>query len=479
MRVGLVVLLTLAPAAAAVTSRYQRKAALGTPCDDLDGAACGPGAGAAAADGVEQVHVTGGSPFSAVVTFVSDALGDAPPTVVYGPDRAVATGASATTSSLNWINAPVGADGVALNFSRCGEPLAADQAYCALGAYTNDSYYYASAPIHRVQLDGLAPSTTYAFEIPPSNATFAFATPPAPAAGARLRVALTADLGQTDDSLATMTHIKAAVDGGEADLVLFPGDLSYADGYGPRWDSYGRLSEFLFASVPAAYAPGNHEFGNGEGFAHYLARYAPPAGPPAARAGGGLWHAFDAGPAHFVLLCAYCDTSPGSLQYRWLSADLAAAAANRATSPWIVAAWHAPMYNSNTAHQREPSALRFQANFEPLFLEYGVDLCFAGHVHSYERTTPVAAGAPAKCAPVHVGIGDGGNREGPAAAWLNESETPAWSAFREASFGHGLLDIRNATSARWTWYRNDDGDKQAGDDVWIERCAGGGVNYAP
>ena len=56
MRVGLVVLLTLAPAAAAVTSRYQRKAALGTPCDDLDGAACGPGAGAAAADGVEQVH---------------------------------------------------------------------------------------------------------------------------------------------------------------------------------------------------------------------------------------------------------------------------------------------------------------------------------------------------------------------------------------------------------------------------------------
>ena len=309
--------------------------------------------------------------------------------------------------------------------------------------------------------------------------SFVATTPPAPAAGARLRVALTADLGQTDDSLATMTHIKAAVDGGEADLVLFPGDLSYADGYGPRWDSYGRLSEFLFASVPAAYAPGNHEFGNGEGFAHYLARYAPPDGPPAARAAGGLWHAFDAGPAHFVLLCAYCDTSPGSLQYRWLSADLAAAAANRATSPWIVAAWHAPMYNSNTAHQREPSALRFQANFEPLFLEYGVDLCFAGHVHSYERTTPVAAGAPAKCAPVHVGIGDGGNREGPAAAWLNESETPAWSAFREASFGHGLLDIRNATSARWTWYRNDDGDKQAGDDVWIERCAGGGVNYAP
>ncbi len=35
------------------------------------------------------------------------------------------------------------------------------------------------------------------------------------------------------------------------------GDLSYADGFGPRWDSFGRLFERLGASTPMAYCPGS------------------------------------------------------------------------------------------------------------------------------------------------------------------------------------------------------------------------------
>ena len=31
---------------------------------------------------------------------------------------------------------------------------------------------------------------------------------------------------------------------------------------------------------------------------------------------------------------------------------------------------------------------------------------------------------------------------------------PAWSAFREASFGFGLLEVLNATHANWEWKRN-------------------------
>ncbi len=42
------------------------------------------------------------------------------------------------------------------------------------------------------------------------------------------------------------------------DIVLFPGDLSYADdynlidkfGYQPRWDTWGRLTQPAFATVP-------------------------------------------------------------------------------------------------------------------------------------------------------------------------------------------------------------------------------------
>lgn len=35
-----------------------------------------------------------------------------------------------------------------------------------------------------------------------------------------------------------------------------PGDLSYADGYAPRWDSFGRQFEHLGAKIPAAFCPG-------------------------------------------------------------------------------------------------------------------------------------------------------------------------------------------------------------------------------
>lgn len=46
-------------------------------------------------------------------------------------------------------------------------------------------------------------------------------------------------------------------------------------------------------------------------------------------------------------------------------------------------------------------------------------------------------------------------------------EQPEWSMYREASFGHGELDMVNATHARWTWHRNDDDEAVVADDIWI------------
>jgi len=39
------------------------------------------------------------------------------------------------------------------------------------------------------------------------------------------------------------------------------GDLSYADGYPLRWDSFGRLIEPVFAYLPLLTTGGNHEVG--------------------------------------------------------------------------------------------------------------------------------------------------------------------------------------------------------------------------
>ena len=71
----------------------------------------------------------------------------------------------------------------------------------------------------------------------------------------RGRLGLFGDLGQTEDSAETLEHIIAS----RPQSVLNVGDLSYADGYQPRWDSWGRLVEPLAASLPIMHIEGNHE----------------------------------------------------------------------------------------------------------------------------------------------------------------------------------------------------------------------------
>ncbi len=92
------------------------------------------------------------------------------------------------------------------------------------------------------------------------------------------------------------------------------------------------------------------------------------------------------------------------------------------------------------AHQGEPACEQMKASYEALLLQYQVDAVFSGHVHSYERTLPLENGRVNPDTGItYIGIGDGGNREGPASTWLNPQ--PAWSAFREAKFGHGRLGM--------------------------------------
>ena len=52
--------------------------------------------------------------------------------------------------------------------------------------------------------------------------------------------------------------------------------------------------------------------------------------------------------------------------------------------------------------------------------------------------------------------------------WCSMSEPqPSYSAFREASFGHAILDIKNRTHAYYEWHRNQDGAAVAADSLWF------------
>ena len=62
-------------------------------------------------------------------------------------------------------------------------------------------------------------------------------------------------------------------------------------------------------------------------------------------------------------------------------------------------------------------------------------------------------------------------REGLANEYIHPS--PHWSAFREPSYGLGILNVLNSSHAVWQWHRNQDGALTVGDEVMIIRKGDG------
>ncbi|KAM7268016.1 hypothetical protein ACFE04_010182 [Oxalis oulophora] len=322
--------------------------------------------------------------------------------------------------------------------------------FTAEGKVTNYTFYkYKSGHIHQCLIDNLEFDTKYYYMIESGKTSreFSFQTPPA--------------IGP-DHYMQT-----------GAQTVLFVGDLSYADRYkyndvGLRWDSWGRLVERSTAYQPWIWSAGNHEIeyfpymGEVTPFRNFLYRYPTPYS--ASQSTSPLWYAIRRASAHIIVLSSYSPYVKYTPQYRWLKEELDRV--DRKKTPWLIVLMHVPIYNSNAAHFMEGESMR--SVFESWFVEYNVDVIFAGHVHAYERSYRisnihynVSAGdrypVPDESAPVYITVGDGGNQEGLAGRFRDPQ--PDYSAFRESSYGHSTLEIMNKTHAIYHWNRNDDGKR--------------------
>ncbi|KAI3746236.1 hypothetical protein L6452_08660 [Arctium lappa] len=329
----------------------------------------------------------------------------------------------------------------------------------ATGEHTSYSYFfYTSGKIHHVTIGPLDPATTYYYRCGGSGPEFYFRTPPATFP---IEFVVVGDLGQTEWTSSTLEHINAS----NYDVLLLPGDLSYADTHQPLWDSFGRLVEPYASRKPWMVTEGNHEqeiipLIYPKGYKAYNARWPMPHEESGSESN--LYYSFDVVGTHIIMLGSYTDFKTGSDQYKWLANDLAKI--DRSKTPWVLVLLHAPWYNSNTAHQGEGESMRVA--MEGMLYNSSVDMVFAGHVHAYERFTRVYDNNADPCGPIYITVGDGGNREGLAMKYKEPS--PSISLYREASFGHGRLRIMNETHAHWSWHRNDDSAALVADDVWLE-----------
>ncbi|KAM7275572.1 hypothetical protein ACFE04_017438 [Oxalis oulophora] len=350
--------------------------------------------------------------------------------------------------------------------------------FSAEGTVTNYTFYkYKSGYIHHCLVDGLKYNTKYYYKIGSDDSAreFWFQTPPPLDPDAPYTFGIIGDLGQTYNSLSTLEHYMQS----GAETVLFVGDLSYADRYhdndiGIRWDSWGRFVERSAAYQPWIWSAGNHEIDYMEDigevlpFKTYLHRFATPY--KASKSSNPLWYAIRRASAHIIVLSSYSPYVKYTPQWRWLQAELKRV--DREKTPWLIVLTHIPIYSSNQAHYMEGESMRVV--FEKWFVHFKVDFVFAGHVHAYERsyrisninynvTTGDRYPVPDRSAPVYITVGDGGNQEGLAGRFWDPQ--PDYSAFREASYGHSTLEIKNRTHAFYHWNRNDDGKKVPTDSV--------------
>jgi hypothetical protein len=139
----------------------------------------------------------------------------------------------------------------------------------------------------------------------------------------------------------------------------------------------------LFAHVPAFPVIGNHEKNS-----HWYYDYFSLPDPE-------YFYTFKVGNAEFFMIDSNKDCRPGSEQYARLEKALA-----NSKSVWKFTAHHHPCFSSDendygdkwTGKLRDEEFGYGNDNAQPLvplYEKYGVDISFAGHIHSYERTWPI------------------------------------------------------------------------------------------
>lgn len=282
--------------------------------------------------------------------------------------------------------------------------------------------------IHEARLCGLAPDTTYRYQVGARGADGierlsppgAFRTAPDVAQVPDAEVVI-AVLGDSRGGWDVLRQVATQLAAYAPDLVLFTGDAVVLGTRQRDWDRFFEAIAPLVERAPMISAHGNHEV-------NAVSYYAQQALP-----GDEENFAIDAGFAHVTVLN---DTPLGFARLAgatraYLAADLARHAAAR----WKLVMFHRAVWSASTAHGSTPS---LRAAWGPLFDAARVDLVLNGHDHAYERTRPMRGMLPQASAAdgtIYVVFGGAG-------APLYDAGHNFWTAYSEATHGGMILRIR-------------------------------------
>lgn len=260
----------------------------------------------------------------------------------------------------------------------------------------------AERTIHRASLENLRPGTTYEFRMDGERPTYRFRTMPADSTEP-ITVAIGGDTRHRKEWMDAMNRRVMDYD---LDLIIWGGDLAYADGkpenVGHWFEWFDSIKETLITRdrrvIPIIVGIGNHEVQGG--FIHgggrrpgdyeqtdaFRASIAPYFYKLFAFPGQPGYAALDFGNYLSLIILDSEHSNPiEGTQTEWLNETLA----HRARQfRHIIPIYHMPAYPSHRAFDARPNRL-VREHWVPLFEQYGVRFAFENHDHAYKRTRPL------------------------------------------------------------------------------------------
>lgn len=275
--------------------------------------------------------------------------------------------------------------------------------------------------IHRVELTGLDPNTTYEFRFGPDSREYRFRTMPADLREP-VRFAAGGDTRHQKNWMERTNRIAMKYD---PCFVVWGGDLAYANGDPKnvsRWfEWFEAIHDTLIARdgrvVPVVAGVGNHEVQQGSYRNHedredsdaFRERIAPFFYALLAFPGQPGYDVLDFGDYMSLIILDTDHLNPiEGAQTEWLARTLE----ERAGRPHVFPVYHVTAYPSNRDFNgRVETSIR--ELWTPLFDRHGVKLAFEHHDHTYKRTYPIRAGEVHEDGVVYIGDGAWGVRTRP------------------------------------------------------------------
>ncbi|MHA1338995.1 MAG: metallophosphoesterase [Promethearchaeota archaeon] len=175
-------------------------------------------------------------------------------------------------------------------------------------------------------------------------------------------------------------------------LIISLGDNVHRFNDLKSWRIHNTILRKLIPQIPFYTTPGNHDYGNDLG--NYISKEAmmfPVINPKNIDENSDWFYSFRFNNVFFISLLSrrFHDKEFQQRQIEFLEAELKIANQMKLNKEinWIIffthVPWWGPPYNIKNPNDVEENFMR--QNWVPLLEKYGVDLCFAGHKHSYCR----------------------------------------------------------------------------------------------